>query len=1104
MKRRQRSGTISALVWILGFATGCGGGSGLEVGAPQPATTPTRTATKSPTPLPTATATAASGALNGLIVVNDAAAANSSEDLGTPPAAWGNDADKQSFGRALGHADYQIGDQQGSTAADGSFSVRGLPPGRYLLQVSRTVNGNLIPVSIPIVVGDDGAQVIAEVGMGVLRTSIAYRDGDVIVREIIGSSGTKLVTRDGHIAALGDASRTLTDTNGDGQFERNECSSQISACSSDAKGCADGQRCQCISACPFCDNCEMPGVCGAPSGRTPYRCNSDDSCSLPGDQCVSTCPDCAGGGVKVCVPTCEPLSITAIDVHGPAQIVAGHSTQLYASAELSDGTVIDVTQLVDWQSSHPDVATVDSWGQLTATQIGATTISATLDTVHGGTLPLNVVDHPALRSIRIQNQSCYCGPIYALDDVAAGALPPCYYAPVPSAGVFRNPSCSSVIAVGTTLKLLAIGDYADDSQEDLTDQVEWTVAPSAVGNVDAGSFTATSAGSAKISAALGAVTSDAVDITVVTAPTLVSISIYPGNWGYLPVAGGPLAGDAASPCFNCGSSVTVLRNDTLQFQATGHYDTDEWRDITKDVTWRSSDTGVAPIQNDGSMTAASAGAATIDAYVGSITSNPVAVQVVDHATLQSLSIYQDGGDRVVAKADQRYFHASGFYDIGISRDVTNEAVWHSSDDTIGGFDSPGIFTGRNAGSVEVWAEQDGQRSNSLTLEVFETTELAYCDATKINRAVWSDDFNRVVLESDCASYTEPGLVTLRYTVSETQPHGGIFDPCLDLYVYQGDRRVRTIREEGCGEPFLPTNAPGADDAALKYQLRAFWDLKDDAGNPVPNGAYTIYGRFYLYYDPVVKLAIQVGGGTPVTPQPTPPLMPTATPAGNRSAVLALGSTSATAGQPVAVEAGFRANGAPVAGLQNDLTIAAPLRFAASDAGKPLCKVNDTIGKPATTFAFLPTGCSPGVDCTGVRALVIALDNVAPLPDGAMVYSCVVEVPTDAMPASYAVGCSNASASDPRGASLPLRCVDGSVSLQGANAPPPISDPSVDGTCYLGSTACSGNSFYPTAQERCCALWRSSMSAAGLSWCPAVNLDAAGRCTKCAANPCDGM
>ncbi|MBI3784923.1 MAG: Ig-like domain-containing protein [Deltaproteobacteria bacterium] len=1102
MAQSETTRTIWTCLLAAMLVGGCGGGAGLQIGPPASTQTPTRTATPRPTPTPTHNSVA--GVVNGLIVIGSDVAPSAGSELGAPPSNWGKEADQANFDRALGYADYRIGDKQGTTAADGSFSIPDLPPGRYLLEVSRTVNGNLLPVNVPVVVGDDGATVIAEVGQGVLRTSITYTKDGVVVRQVIGSSGNWLTTRDGKIAEIGDPTRVLSDSNGDGRFERPDCGSSVTLCTSDMKICPNGQFCQCIAACPFCDNCEMPGVCGAPSTRLPYRCNPDGGCALSGDHCVDPCPDCADSVTRVCIPSCDPLTIVAVNVQGPAQIVVGRTTQLYATAQLSDGTVMDVTQLVDWQSSATDFATIDSWGRLNAIAVGAVTVTAKLDDTTFGTLDMTVVDHPALKGIYVQNLSCICGPIYATNDVAAGTLPPCYYADAPASGILPSPSCSSVIAIGTTLQLMAIGQFADDSQEDITQSVEWSVDPTAVGTIDAGLFTAAAAGAANITASLDGVNSDPTSVTVVTEPTLVSLSIYPGNWGYLPVAGGPLADGTASPCFNCGTSVTVLRGDELQFQATGHYDTNEWRDLSKQVSWRSSDTAVAPIDGSGLMTAAQGGTATVDATLDGVTSNPVAVQVVNQATLLSLSIYADGGDRVVAKADQRYFHASGFYDINISRDVTSEATWHSSDDGIGGFDSPGVFTARSAGSVEIWAEENGQRSNTLSLEVFEATELAYCDSANINRAVWSDDFNRVVLESDCAHYNPPGVVTLRYTVTETQPHGGVFDPCLDLYVYQGNRRIRTIREEGCGQAFLPTNAPGADEAALKYQLRAFWDLKTDDGATVADGTYTIYGRFYLYYDPVVKLSVQVGNAIPTTPRPTSPTTPTATPVADRAASLTIGSAVGDPGQQVAIDATFRTNGAPVAALQNDLMLASPIRIADSNSGKPLCKVNESIDKSATSFAFLPNGCTPEVDCTGVRAVVLALDNVAPLPDGALVYSCIADIPQSTVAAGYSVDCSNASASDPRGGALPLRCTPGSIRVQGSEMPGPVTVPEIDGNCYIGSMSCSSGSFYPTAQQHCCELWRMGASAAALSWCPAANLDAAGRCTSCAANPCEGI
>jgi hypothetical protein len=348
------------------------------------------------------------------------------------------------------------------------------------------------------------------------------------------------------------------------------------------------------------------------------------------------------------------------------------------------------------------------------------------------------------------------------------------------------------------------------------------------------------------------------EVRVVTEPTLVDLAIYTSSGQVVPVF---LADDSGvvgdEECPDCGFTITVLRHDQLQWYATAFYDTGTWRDVTPAVAWNSTAPAVAVIDTAGVMAAQAAGTATITASLPDLTSRPAEVRVVNEATLQSLWIIPEGHSRVIERNEHAFFRASGFYDVGFEREVTTEATWHSSDTRFGRFESPGVFTGQAAGTTEVWATLAGQQSERLALEVFATSTLDYCDAEHINHAVWSDAFNRVVFESDCATYSRPDVVALRYTVTERQPQFGIFDPCLDLYVYQDDRRIRTLREEGCGEPFLaPTAAEFAEDRLL-YQWQAFWDLKTDQGTPVPAGTYTIYGRFYLYYDPVVQLTITV-------------------------------------------------------------------------------------------------------------------------------------------------------------------------------------------------------------------------------------------------------
>jgi uncharacterized protein YjdB len=559
------------------------------------------------------------------------------------------------------------------------------------------------------------------------------------------------------------------------------------------------------------------------------------------------------------VGTCVVAQIGTLLTQIPDTVRVGSETYLQSVLTLDDGSALDVSGVVAWKSSDTSVASIDAFGRLTAHAAGDAEIQARLGDLGSLVTTLHVVERGALVRLQVQNASCY----YPVGPDEGGVTPRPGPLPPPSDQGVWAPTCRQVIEIGGQIAFVAIGEYADGDFQDLSNEVSWSVDPAQIGEVAGGTFTARAAGTGTITARLGDVASEPTDVRVVTEPTLVAIVIYTSDGGVLqpPVPGSGDGGTARAqddvPCVGCsGFALTVLLGDTLPLAANGEYDTGAFRDLTDRVTWRSSNGAVVQVGSDGKLRATAAGEADVTATLDDLTSDAAHVTVVASATLQSLWIWQSS-DRVVAKNDQRFFTANGSYDIGFGRDVTKDATWRTSDASIARFDAPGVVTGVGPGTVEVWAELDGIASDRVSLEVFETSALDYCDPGNVNRGTWTDGFNRVLLETDCATYTQPGVATLRFTVTESTSPGGIFDPCLDLYVFQGDRKVRTIREEGCGEAFAPAPADGGSDEILKYQVRAFWDLKDDAGTPVAPGAYQIHGRFYLYYDPVVSLTVRI-------------------------------------------------------------------------------------------------------------------------------------------------------------------------------------------------------------------------------------------------------
>jgi Big-like domain-containing protein len=1220
MTRRSTGWQIVGLAASLAvLAAGCGGNDpfaltstptpqGTNTQAPTTTFTPTHTlpisATPTQTPTPTrtntfgATATAtmtpqvtpttAAASVKGFLVVSRGVNASPGDGLGAPPTEWVGTGDPSSFDRALAHADYSVdGDPntQGVSGADGHFEIAGLQPGRHELTITKTLAGNLAAFTVPFAAGDDGsAEVVIEVSWGVARSSSSYTHAGVQVRDLRGPYGTWLVTRDGRISAFGDGARTFTDPDADGRFDVSPCLTNgfpppPAPCPL-VVDCTEGETCVCPAQCPDCRNC-LPDGCPLPTpAPTPYPCDAGGTCAQPGDRCTcipscAACDDCPTTG---CVPGCPQVEISTITItSGPTELVVGQQGSVYATAQLSDGSQFDVTYLATWASSDDTVATVDSWGTVSALAVGSANLTATIGDLTSAPWPLKVADRPTLLHIYVQNVSCFY-PLGVPEDYGKAAPP----ADSPGQTNFLPvPTCGQVVVIGGTIQFRATGEFANGYYQDITDEVQWQVAPPEIGDVTGGLFTARQAGTAQLTAALGAVVSDATEIKVVTQPTLVALSIYTDNGAIVadgvatpaaaavpclvlapgkdPAAGipsepgvcccpGPLATDGIAQC-NCNYSVTVLPGDTLQFHATAHYDTGEWRDVTEEVTWRSNNTAAASIDAHGAMSAVDAGDATIDAVLDDTTSNAIDVHVVNSATLLSIYIYQEGGNQVVATGDQRFFKAYGNYDVGFNRDVTTDATWHSSDESVGGFDTPGVFTGRAAGTAEVWAELSDQQSARQSLEVFETSELSYCDAANINRAVWSDDFDRVTLESDCAQYTQPGVVTLRYTVTETQPHGGIFNPCLDLYVVQGTTTVRAIRKEGCGDPFLPAAALGREDAVLKYQLQAFWDLKDESGNPVPPGTYTIYGRFFLYYDPVVKLDVTVlgpGGATPrptATPTPfvacTPPLCgpgevfycpgscpggcgticatPPPTGVATPVVVLAAGSAAGAPGDHVRFDVTLRfAPGAVVAETENDLHFDLATAVAANADGAPDCLGNPAITKDGTKFAFQPPGCHPSTDCEGIHAVVVALHDTDSIPNGAVLYTCGVDIAATALLGIHPVTMISPIASSPLGTYLPVVGTDGQIVVTGGSDDTPTPTPAdtrmptatptgavlVEGACFRGADC--GGGFTLTSQSKCCEIARLSLSPVPFSWCPRNALDTTGTCQVCGGDPCTGL
>ena len=136
------------------------------------------------------------------------------------------------------------------------------------------------------------------------------------------------------------------------------------------------------------------------------------------------------------------------------------------------------------------------------------------------------------------------------------------------------------------------------------------------------------------------------------------------------------------------------------------------------------------------------------------------------------------------------------------------------------------------------------------------------------------------------------------------------------------------------------------------------------------------------------------------------------------------------GDVVTVTATLNSSGASVAGTQNDIGFdPKQIAVAAKPNGKPDCAANGQLGKEGTAFSFLPQGCNAaGGGCTSVRALVLSLSNVAPIPNGSALYTCQVRIAPQAGPGTYTLSLRRVGFSSPSGQAISGGGVDGAVTV----------------------------------------------------------------------------
>jgi trimeric autotransporter adhesin len=272
-----------------------------------------------------------------------------------------------------------------------------------------------------------------------------------------------------------------------------------------------------------------------------------------------------------------------------------------------------------------------------------------------------------------------------------------------------TPYSPANLAVGSTQKFIATGIYSDGTTPNITSQVTWTSSNSSIAGITSGIATGVTVGSTSITASQSGITSPAVTLTVITSSSALS-SI------------------AVTPAFPTNLGLGA----TLQLAAIGTYSDGSAADITSKVTWTSSNTAVAAIFANGSVTAEGSGTANITATLSKVTSQSVSLTV---KAVSSIMILPSVSPHNLDVGGTQQFTAIGTYSDGSSADISSQVMWLSSNTRVATIYANGIATGIAGGTAGITATLGGVTSPAATLAVNALSSIALTPAVPNNLMV---------------------------------------------------------------------------------------------------------------------------------------------------------------------------------------------------------------------------------------------------------------------------------------------------------------------------------------------------------------------------------
>jgi hypothetical protein len=250
-----------------------------------------------------------------------------------------------------------------------------------------------------------------------------------------------------------------------------------------------------------------------------------------------------------------------------------------------------------------------------------------------------------------------------------------------------------IFQLGTSQQLTAAGTYSDHSTKDITSSVTWKSSDTTVATVSSkGLVTAVALGTVNVTASLSGINSAAKTFPVVTI-------------SYITI-------EQKSPF-----KLSVKANQ--QFTCLATFSDGSQEDATLTGTWTSSAPTIAAITTIGAATGISAGNTNITVSLFGVTSaalNLIVSTPSTGPTISSIAVSRSVVSNLVVGKTQQ-FTATALSTDGSTADITSQATWASSDQSVAVVSPTGIVTGIAPGKADITAFYSGVTSAAISVTV---------------------------------------------------------------------------------------------------------------------------------------------------------------------------------------------------------------------------------------------------------------------------------------------------------------------------------------------------------------------------------------------------